>query len=89
MARIHSKKFRAAEKAKAEAAAWRRYLEEIHKEKCSECGAKNTAYILYGLPNFDEQLKQDCDNGLIVLGGCDIIAGNPNFECNECRHSWS
>jgi DNA-directed RNA polymerase subunit M/transcription elongation factor TFIIS len=88
MLRIHSKKYRAAEKAKVKAAAERQYLEEMHKKKCPNCGAENTVFLFYGLPNFDELLMQDLDNGLIVLGGCTIFAGDPKFQCNECGYSW-
>jgi DNA-directed RNA polymerase subunit M/transcription elongation factor TFIIS len=88
MARIHSKKYRAAENAKVKAAAKRQSLEATHKKECPDCGAKNTAFILYGLPSFDKLLEQDLDNGLIVLGGCDLFEDNPKFQCNECRYSW-
>jgi hypothetical protein len=88
MARIYSKKYRAAEKAKAKAAAERQCLEKTHNKKCPGCGAKNTAFIQYGLPNFDKSLEQDLDKDLIVLGGCDIFEDNPKFQCNECKYSW-
>jgi hypothetical protein len=88
MARIHSKKYRAAENAKVKAAAERQSLEETHKKKCPDCGADNTAFIQYGLPSFDKSLEQDLDNGLIVLGGCDLFENNPKFQCNECRYYW-
>lgn len=89
MARIHSKKYRAAERARSKAVAERQYLEESHQKQCPNCGAKNTACILYGLPKFSESLDKDLENGLIVLGGCTIFEGDPNFKCNECKHSWS
>ena len=88
MARIHSKKYRAAARAKAKAAAERQYLEEIHQLSCPSCDAQNTSLILYGLPSFDDQLKQDLDKGLISLGGCDLMETNPKLRCNQCGHEW-
>ncbi|ABW25919.1 hypothetical protein [Acaryochloris marina] len=92
MARIHSKKYRAAARAKAKAeakaAAERQYLAEIHQTPCPNCNAQNTALILYGLPSFDEQMKQDLDKGLLVLGGCDLMETNPKLHCNQCGHEW-
>jgi DNA-directed RNA polymerase subunit M/transcription elongation factor TFIIS len=88
MSRIYSKNYGETEKAKVKAAAKRQYFEETHKKKCPGCGADNTAFILYGLPSFDKSLEQDLENGLIVLGGCDLFEDNPKFQCNECRYSW-
>jgi hypothetical protein len=89
MARIYSKKIRAAEKSKIKAMAERHYLEEVHKKKCPGCGVKNTAFIIYGLPDFNDELNQDLKDDLIILGGCDLFESNPKFECNECGYSWS
>lgn len=92
MTRIHSKKYRAAARAKAKAeakaAAERQYLAEIHQTLCPTCGAQDTALILYGLPNYDDQMKQDLDQGLISLGGCLLMETNPKLHCNQCGHEW-
>lgn len=92
MARIHSKKYRAAARAKAKAeakaAAERQYLARIHQTLCPSCDAQDTALILYGLPSFDDQMKQNLDNGLISLGGCDLMDTNPKLRCNQCGHEW-
>ena len=89
---IHSKKYREAQKAKAKAEAKaeeeRRYLQEINQKTCPNCGAQNTALILYGLVDFDEPLKRNLAKGWMVLGGCEMFDNNPKFECNECRHTW-
>ncbi|AFY38177.1 hypothetical protein Lepto7376_1853 [[Leptolyngbya] sp. PCC 7376] len=90
--RINSKKYRAAQKAKAEAEAKakaeRKYYQEINQKVCPNCGAQNTALILYGLMNFDESLKRNLANNWVVLGGCDLSETNPAYECNECHHTW-
>ncbi len=90
--RINSKKYRAAQKAKAEAEAKTeaesKYFQQMNQTICPNCGAQNTALILYGLMNFDESLKLKLANNWVVLGGCDLRESNPKYECNECRHTW-
>lgn len=92
MARIHSKKYRAAARAKVKAeekaAAERQHLAEINQTPCPICDAQNTALILYGLPSFDDQMKQNLDKGLISLGGCDLMETNPKLHCNQCGYEW-
>lgn len=52
--------------------------------KCPACGSKRIARILYGLPAFSEQLKQDMEAGKIKLGGCCIREDNPDWQCADC-----
>ena len=86
------KKYLAAQKARAKAEAQaeaeRQYLREVNKKVCPKCGAQNTALICYGLVNFDERLEYGLANNFVVLGGCHLSETNPNFECNECHHTW-
>lgn len=82
----------AAQKARAEAEAKieaeKQYLREVNQKVCPNCGAQNTAFIYYGLMDFTEPLKYGLANNFAVLGGCDLSAMNPKFECNECHHFW-
>ena len=59
------------------------YMEEESKERCPNCGSTNTAKIIWGLPDFTEELQKRIDAGELVLGGC--IPGRGDYECNECR----
>ena len=61
--------------------------------KCPHCGSKNTARIIYGLPDIDEKIQKKRDEGKIVFSGCLIgsvlleegHAGiMPQRQCNQC-----
>ena len=89
MARMHRKKSRTAGAAEAAKKAAREELSRIHSSPCPSCGARDaTAVILYGLPIFDDELTQDLDRGLMVLGGCDMVDGQPDRCCARCKHEW-
>jgi len=51
---------------------------------CPQCGAKNIAAYLYGLPLFSEELQKKMDEGQLKLGGCCITEDSPDHCCNEC-----
>ena len=62
--------------------------------KCPYCGSKDTARILYGMPDFSDELKEKMDSGKVVLGGCRIFEAEingqrffnmPSMHCNSCR----
>ena len=53
--------------------------------KCPKCGGTDIAVILWGLPHFDENLKQEIKNKKTVLGGCCITGNDPKLECNDCK----
>lgn len=57
-------------------------------KQCPKCGAKSIAEILYGLPDFDEELNSDLKEGRLVLGGCIVSDDAPQWHCNECRHEF-
>ena len=63
-------------------------VDESWPARCPECGGAQVASILYGLPDFDEKLEQGLDSGRIVLGGCTIWNGMPEWHCVGCKHRW-
>lgn len=52
--------------------------------KCPKCGSKKLAPIIYGMPAFDEEMKQKLDNKEVVLGGCCISGAEPQYHCFGC-----
>jgi hypothetical protein len=46
------------------------------------------ARILYGLPNFDEELERRLAAGEVVLGGCCVFGDDPVWRCLECHESF-
>lgn len=56
---------------------------------CPYCGATKTAKIVYGMPAMSPKLMDLMDKGEIVLGGCSIIDGTPEYRCNECNKEFS
>lgn len=57
--------------------------------KCPYCGSKDTAYIYYGLPVMDDELKKRVDEGKVVIGGCKVSSTNPTRYCNHCKKSFA
>ena len=53
-------------------------------KNCPFCGSKNIAEYLYGLPCFDETLRNDIEAKRIILGGCLVDGSNPRYHCNNC-----
>jgi hypothetical protein len=52
---------------------------------CPDCGSRESIPIVYGLPG--EQLYDASHRGEVVLGGCVIWDGNPQWSCPVCgRH---
>ncbi len=51
---------------------------------CPVCGKKTIAPIMYGLPNFTEELERDVREGKIVLGGCVVTDHDPQWKCTSC-----
>jgi len=58
------------------------YMEEDSRIRCPNCGSSNIAKIIWGLPDFTEELQKRIDAGEVVLGGC--IPGRGDYECNVC-----
>lgn len=41
---------------------------------------------MYDLPDHD--LARRSERGEVVLGGCVLFGGEPDFRCESCRHEW-
>ena len=52
--------------------------------KCPKCGSRKIALILYGMPEYDEEMEQKINNQELYLGGCCISDTNPLFHCFGC-----
>lgn len=52
--------------------------------KCPRCGARPLATILYGEPEFSENLEQMIGAGRFVLGGCCLTLDAPSWQCTHC-----
>ena len=57
-------------------------------DACPKCGSNKVARILYGLPDFSEELERKLGAGEIVLGGCTVFGDDPTWHCNDCGHRW-
>ena len=53
---------------------------------CPNCGSTDFRLICYGLPT-DETLEK-ADRDEVVLGGCTIWNGMPDWRCKNCDHAW-
>lgn len=51
---------------------------------CPVCGKTTIAPIMYGLPDFNEELEHDVREGKIVLGGCVVSDHDPQWMCTSC-----
>lgn len=55
--------------------------EKIH---CPECNSSKIARFLYGLPMFSAKLDKQIKNGEVIIGGCVIRPGSPDYRCRDC-----
>lgn len=53
-------------------------------KRCTKCGSKKIAKILFGLPTYSPELKRQLEAGEIVLGGCIITSNDSKWECVKC-----
>jgi hypothetical protein len=53
---------------------------------CPQCGGTDIKQIMYGLP-MEETMKR-AKLGEVVLGGCCVFEGMPDWHCPSCRHEW-
>lgn len=58
----------------------------LEKLICPKCNSENIAKILWGMPRFTNELKQNIKNKKIVLGGCIINGDDPEFQCMDCTN---
>ena len=57
--------------------------------KCPRCGSKNIAEILYGLPDYNEELQSEIKEGKLRLGGCCASELDPKYYCNDCKKGFA
>lgn len=60
----------------------------MEKVKCDFCGSEHCAKILYGRIHETEQLRKDLATGKVVLGGCMVYDGMPEWRCLTCGKEW-
>jgi len=60
---------------------WREYETVV----CTVCDSSNIAKILYGKPNWNDEMKEKIDSGELTLGGCFMSKDNPVYACNDCH----
>ena len=56
-------------------------------KQCPNCGSINSIRIGYGYPS--HELYKDAEAGRIILGGCCIGEGSPEYFCKDCEHKWN
>ena len=54
--------------------------------QCPECGSREVAEILYGLPT--REAAAAADRGEIALGGCFFNWGSARWRCLTCNAEW-
>ena len=58
------------------------------KPECPNCGGKQVAKYLYGIPKITKEIERDVEAGRIVLGGVKDKKDSPIWYCNDCQHEW-
>ena len=51
---------------------------------CPACDSSHVARYQYGQPRADSQLEARIRDGQVVLGGCGVCDGQPDFRCGAC-----
>lgn len=54
---------------------------------CPKCKSTHVSQILYGMPTH-EAFKM-AERGELILGGCMIMPGQPDYGCLDCKFQWS
>ena len=67
--------------------------------KCPYCGSRDSARTLYGLPLFNDELREKINSGKVSLGGCVVwtvpdghggeIRIVPKRRCNACHEKFA
>ena len=52
--------------------------------KCPFCGSTRLGHIIYGLPDYTEELMRRIENEEVYMGGCLIMEGYPEYHCYAC-----
>jgi hypothetical protein len=53
-------------------------------QHCPRCGSQSLAEIDYGFPAGTEKLREDIEQGSVVLGGCVVTDDDPTKSCLAC-----
>jgi len=53
---------------------------------CPKCKSSKVVSIIYGMP--DSSLAEDEIKGKVILGGCAILQGAPDYHCKKCKYEW-
>lgn len=56
-------------------------------KQCPKCGSKNSVRVVYGLPGYQTQMKQE--EGKIKQGDYCMIDGQPEYFCKDCENKWN
>ena len=60
----------------------------IKPDFCPRCKSDNDIrQIMYGLATYED--SKEAEKGKIVLGGCVIEPGAPDWFCGSCEYEWS
>ena len=51
---------------------------------CPDCGSRNIASYLYGMPVMDEKLERDIAEKKVICAGCCVSEDDPLYRCNDC-----
>lgn len=55
---------------------------------CPECHSGHVGEYGYGMPDYEDDLKEDLITGVVVLGGCLVSRDMPRWKCLNCGHQW-
>jgi len=58
---------------------------ETKPDKCPNCGSEKIAEILYGKPIDSPKLRNELEEGRIILGGCFYADHFPAWKCLDCK----
>ena len=61
-----------------------RYFSRARPQECPHCGSGKVARILWGLPDFSDEVSNQLQAGEITLGGCCVTGSDPAWQCLEC-----
>ena len=53
---------------------------------CPSCGREESIPLLWGLP--DPEAMELAERGLVALGGCMVMPGEPSLFCRACGSCW-
>ena len=54
---------------------------------CPKCKSNHVSQILYGMPT--HEAFRMAERGKLILGGCEIVPGQPDYGCLDCNFRWS